>query len=90
VGSLRLDRAVVDSVLEAIRPVGIDAGINMSKHAQAADNEKSKALELALERARHMKRIARGDSLTLWSRRTDWWRVNWKLAGIALWPGWRI
>ena len=53
VGSLRLDRAVVGSVLEAIRPIGIEAAIKMSEHRQAADDEKRKALELALERARY-------------------------------------
>jgi DNA invertase Pin-like site-specific DNA recombinase len=59
VGSLRLDRAVVDSVLAAIRPAGIEAAIKMSEHAQAADDEKSKALELALERARYEANRAR-------------------------------
>ena len=59
VGSLRLDRAVVDSVLAAISPVGIEAAIKMSEHAQAADDEKKKALELALERARYEANRAR-------------------------------
>lgn len=59
VGSLRLDRAVVDSVLAAISPVGIEAAIKISEHAQAADDEKRKALELALERARYEANRAR-------------------------------
>jgi DNA invertase Pin-like site-specific DNA recombinase len=59
VGSLRLDRAVVDSVLAAISPVGIESAIKMSEHAQAADEEKRKALELALERARYEANRAR-------------------------------
>lgn len=59
VGSLRLDRAVVDSVLEAIRPVGIEAAITMGERALAADDEKRKALELALERARYEANRAR-------------------------------
>jgi recombinase-like zinc beta ribbon protein len=59
VGSLRLDRAVVDSVLEAIRPVGIEAAIKMSEHAQSTEDEKRKALELALERARYEANRAR-------------------------------
>jgi len=59
VGSLRLDRAVVDSVLEAIRPAGIEAAIKMGEHAQVADDEKRKALELALERARYEANRAR-------------------------------
>jgi len=59
VGSLRLDRAVVDKVLEAIRPIGIEAALRMSEHPQAADDEKRKALELALERARYEANRAR-------------------------------
>jgi DNA invertase Pin-like site-specific DNA recombinase len=59
VGSLRLDRAVVDSVLAAIRPAGIEAAINIGEHAQSADDEKRKALELALERARYEANRAR-------------------------------
>jgi hypothetical protein len=59
VGSLRLDRAVVNSVLEAIRPVGIEAAIKMNERTQAADDEKRKALELALERARYEANHAR-------------------------------
>jgi DNA invertase Pin-like site-specific DNA recombinase len=59
VGSLRLDRAVVDTVLEAIRPIGIEAALKMSEHTQAADDEKRKALELALERARYEANRAR-------------------------------
>ncbi len=59
VGSLRLDRAVVDSVLAAISPVGIEAAIKMSEHVQAADDEKRQALELALERARYEANRAR-------------------------------
>src|SRR3984893_9479826 len=59
VGRIRRDRAVVDSVLAAISPVGIEAAIKMSEHAQAADDEKRKALELALERARYEANRAR-------------------------------
>jgi DNA invertase Pin-like site-specific DNA recombinase len=58
-GSLRLDRAVVDSVLEAIRPAGIEAAMTMGERAQTMDDEKRKALELALERARYEERRAR-------------------------------
>ena len=52
IGSLRVDRAVVRSVLAAIQPAGIEAAVKMSECVQAEDNEKRKALELALERAR--------------------------------------
>jgi DNA invertase Pin-like site-specific DNA recombinase len=53
VGSLRLDRAVVHSVLQAIQPMGIEAAIRMSERTQTEDDDKQKALELALERARY-------------------------------------
>jgi DNA invertase Pin-like site-specific DNA recombinase len=59
VGSLRLDRAVVQSVLAAIQPAGIEAAVKMSECAQVEDDEKRKALELALERARYEERRAR-------------------------------
>jgi len=53
VGSLRLDRAVVHSVLQAIQPMGIEAAIRMSERTQTQDDDKRKALELAIERARY-------------------------------------
>jgi Recombinase/Recombinase zinc beta ribbon domain len=59
VGSLRLDQAVVNSVLEAIQPVGIEAALRMSERAQVDDEEKREALELALERARYEANRAR-------------------------------
>jgi hypothetical protein len=49
VGSLRLDRTVVQSVLAAIQPAGIEAAVKLSECAQVEDDEKRKALELALE-----------------------------------------
>jgi DNA invertase Pin-like site-specific DNA recombinase len=52
IGSLRVDRAVVGSVLAAIEPAGIEAAIKMSECVHAEDEEKRKALELALQRAR--------------------------------------
>jgi len=59
VGSLKVDRAVVHSVLTAIQPVGIEAALQMSECAQAEDDEKRKALELALERVRYEANRAR-------------------------------
>jgi DNA invertase Pin-like site-specific DNA recombinase len=53
VGGLRLDQAVVHCVLEAIQPVGIEAALNLSERVRAEEDEKRKALELALERARY-------------------------------------
>ena len=59
VGSLRLDRAVVQSVLTAIQPAGIEAAVKLTECAQVEDDEKRKALELALERARYEEQRAR-------------------------------
>ena len=59
IGSLRVDRVVVHSVLAAIQPAGIEAAIKVSECAQAEDDEKRKALELALERARYEANRAR-------------------------------
>jgi DNA invertase Pin-like site-specific DNA recombinase len=59
VGSLRLDRAVAQSVLTAIQPAGIEAAIKLAECAQVEDDEKRKALELALERARYEEKRAR-------------------------------
>ena len=58
-GSLRLDRAVAQSVLAAIQPAGIEAAIKLAECAQVEDEEKRKALELALERARYEEKRAR-------------------------------
>jgi len=59
IGSLRVDRAVIHNVLAAIQPVGIEAAVKVSECAQAEDDEKRKALELALERARYEANRAR-------------------------------
>jgi DNA invertase Pin-like site-specific DNA recombinase len=59
VGSLRLDRAVVQSVLTAIRPAGIEAAVQLTECTQIEVDEKRKALELALERARYEEKRAR-------------------------------
>jgi DNA invertase Pin-like site-specific DNA recombinase len=59
VGSLRLDRAVVQSVLTAIEPAGVEAAVKLTECAQVEDDEKRKALELALERARYEEKRAR-------------------------------
>jgi hypothetical protein len=59
VGSLRLDRAVVQSVLTAIQPAGIEAAVKLSECAKVEDDEKRKSLELVLERARYEEKRAR-------------------------------
>jgi DNA invertase Pin-like site-specific DNA recombinase len=52
-GSLRLDQAVVNEVLAAISPAGIEAAVAALETSVAADQQKRQALELALERARY-------------------------------------
>jgi DNA invertase Pin-like site-specific DNA recombinase len=59
VGSLRLDRAVAQSVVSAIQPAGIEAAVKLSECAQIEDDEKRKALELTLDRARYEEKRAR-------------------------------
>jgi DNA invertase Pin-like site-specific DNA recombinase len=59
IGSLRVDRAVVHNVLAAIQPAGIEAAVKVSECAQAENDEKRQALELALERARYEANRAR-------------------------------
>ena len=54
-----MDRAVVHSVLAAIQPAGIEAAVKISECSQAESDEKRKALELALERARYEANRAR-------------------------------
>jgi DNA invertase Pin-like site-specific DNA recombinase len=59
VGSLRLDRAVVSSVLDAIHPVGMEAALTMAASNRTEGEEKRVALDLALERARYEANRAR-------------------------------
>jgi hypothetical protein len=59
IGSLRVDRAVIHSVLATIQPAGVQAAVKVSECAQAEDDAKRKALELALERARYEANRAR-------------------------------
>ena len=59
VGRLRIDRAVVQSLLTAIQPAGIEAAIQLAACAKVEGDEKRNALELALERARYEEKRAR-------------------------------
>ncbi|TAK30232.1 MAG: recombinase family protein [Myxococcaceae bacterium] len=52
-GSLRVDRAVVEHVLEAIQPAGIDAALTARREALHDDATKRQAVALALEKARY-------------------------------------
>jgi hypothetical protein len=53
VGSLRTDAAVVEEVLQAIEPAGIEAALKASEQAALEDQERRRCVELALERARY-------------------------------------
>jgi hypothetical protein len=52
-GRLTVDQVVVEQVLEAIAPAGVEAALQAQALDVAADEEKRRALELALERARY-------------------------------------
>ena len=58
VGSLRVDRAVIDQVLDAIQPVGLQAALDARDDTLHDDETKRHALELALEKARYEARRA--------------------------------
>jgi DNA invertase Pin-like site-specific DNA recombinase len=58
IGSLRVDRAVVEQVLDAIQPAGIDAAVTTMRQALHDDDTKRQAVELALEKARYEARRA--------------------------------
>jgi len=50
---LRTDEAVVEQVLEAMEPVGIEAALKASEQVALEDQERRRCVELALERARY-------------------------------------
>jgi DNA invertase Pin-like site-specific DNA recombinase len=52
-GGARVERAVVDSLLEAIRPAGVQAALDALEQLDRREDEKRKALELSLEKARY-------------------------------------
>jgi DNA invertase Pin-like site-specific DNA recombinase len=58
-GSLKLDQAVSEQALEAIAPAGIEAAVQAAEAGALADQEKRRALELALQRARYEVQRAR-------------------------------
>ena len=58
VGSLRVDQAVVDQVLDAIQPAGLQAALDAMEQALHEDETKRHAVELALEKARYEARRA--------------------------------
>jgi DNA invertase Pin-like site-specific DNA recombinase len=58
VGSLRVDRAVTNTVLEAIQPTGIEAAVAVMERTGQEEDENRKSLQLALEKARYEARRA--------------------------------
>jgi DNA invertase Pin-like site-specific DNA recombinase len=58
-GRLKVDQSVVEQVLAAVAPGGMEAALQASEASAAADSEKRRALELALERARYEAQRAR-------------------------------
>jgi hypothetical protein len=58
VGSLRVDQAVVDQVLDAVQPAGLQAALDTMDQALHEDETKRHAVELALEKARYEARRA--------------------------------
>ena len=53
VGGVRLDPVVVETVLAAIQPAGVEAAISAADRLTRQDDERRKALELALQQARY-------------------------------------
>jgi DNA invertase Pin-like site-specific DNA recombinase len=58
VGSVRVDQAVIDQVLDAVQPAGLQAALDAMDQALHEDETKRHAVELALERARYEARRA--------------------------------
>lgn len=52
-GGLRVEKAVVDTVLEACQPLGVEASMRVLETSHEERDQKHKALELALEKARY-------------------------------------
>jgi DNA invertase Pin-like site-specific DNA recombinase len=52
-GGLRLDQAVTQTVLEAIRPAGVQAALNALTQFEQQNDEKRRALTLACEKAQY-------------------------------------
>jgi hypothetical protein len=58
-GGLRVDQAVVAAVLVAVQPAGVQASLQAWEQAVRQGDEKQRALELALEKARYEAERAR-------------------------------
>lgn len=53
VGGLRVDRAVVTAVLEALDPVRVEASLEAWDRLRAGEDQKRRTMQLALEKARY-------------------------------------
>ena len=53
IGGVTIERAVVQQVLQAIEPAGVEAALSAMNHANDAHAEKRQALKLAVEKARY-------------------------------------
>lgn len=58
-GSLKIDAAIVEEMMQALEPVGIEAALHASQQMAEEEGQKRRALELALERARYEEQRAR-------------------------------
>jgi DNA invertase Pin-like site-specific DNA recombinase len=58
-GGLRVDEVVVSAVLEALQPVGVQAALDAWDELAKQEDEKHRALRLALEKARYEAQRAR-------------------------------
>lgn len=58
-GGRRIDEAVAEHVIEAIQPVGVQAAIDAWTQMQQQEDQKVRAVQLALERARYESERAR-------------------------------
>lgn len=52
-GALRVEKAIVETVLDACQPLGVEASLRVLEESHEECNQKRKALELALEKARY-------------------------------------
>ena len=52
-GALRVEKAIVETVLDACQPLGVEASLQVLEKAHEESGQKRKALELAVEKARY-------------------------------------
>jgi DNA invertase Pin-like site-specific DNA recombinase len=57
-GGVKVQRAVIEAVLEACQPIGVEAALRVLNGTQEERKQKRRLLELALERARYQATLA--------------------------------